>query len=158
MSPMQPMQSPDAGTQDLRTAAADFTWMVTRFATDTAGVADAIAVSSDGLLIAVSRPEDRASSERLAAIVSGLTSLAAGAAGHYGLGSLRKVIIDMEDGHLLVSSIGSGCVLGVVTAKDAKLGNVAYEMTLFGNRVGAVLNPQLIIELKNSVTAAGVTT
>ena len=64
----------------------------------------------------------------------------------------------MEDGHLLVSSIGSGCVLGVVTAKDAKLGNVAYEMTLFGNRVGAVLNPQLIMELKNSVTAAGVAT
>ena len=116
---MSPSQTPEAST-DLRTAAADFTWMVSRFAAETAGVADAIAVSSDGLLIAVSRPEDRASSERLAAIVSGLTSLAGGAAGHYGLGQLRKVIIDMEDGHLLVSTIGSGCVLGVVTAKDAK--------------------------------------
>lgn len=154
---MSPSQTPEAST-DLRTAAADFTWMVSRFAAETAGVADAIAVSSDGLLIAVSRPEDRASSERLAAIVSGLTSLAGGAAGHYGLGQLRKVIIDMEEGHLLVSTIGSGCVLGVVTAKDAKLGNVAYEMTLFGNRVGSALSPQLIIELKNSVTAAGVTT
>ena len=145
-------------TEGLRAAAADFTWMVSRFAADTAGVADAIAVSSDGLLIAVSRPEDRASSERLAAIVSGLTSLAAGAAGHYGLGPLRKVIIDMEDGHLLVSAIGNGSVLGVITSRDAKLGNVAYEMTLFGNRVGAVLNPQLIMELKNNVTAAGVAT
>jgi len=135
-----------------------FNWLLANFVRHTDGVRDAVAVSSDGLLIAVSRPEDRASSERLAAIVSGLTSLAGGAAGHYGLGQLRKVIIDMEDGHLLVSTIGSGCVLGVVTAKDAKLGNVAYEMTLFGNRVGTVLSPQLIMELKNSVTAAGVTT
>ena len=113
--------------------------MVSRFAAETAGVVDAIAVSSDGLLIAVSRPGDQADSERLAAIVSGITSLAAGAAGNYGLGALNKVIIDMAGGHLLVSSIGSGSVLGVVASKDAKLGNVAYEMTLFANRVGAIL-------------------
>lgn len=141
----------------LRAAAADFTWMVSRFAAETAGVVDAIAVSSDGLLIAVSRPGDQADSERLAAIVSGITSLAAGAAGNYGLGQLNKVIIDMAGGHLLVSSIGSGSVLGVVASKDAKLGNVAYEMTLFANRVGAILSPQLIVELKNTVGAAGAT-
>jgi uncharacterized protein len=143
--------------EGLRAAAADFTWMVGRFAGETAGVVDAIAVSSDGLLIAVSRPGDQAASERLAAIVSGITSLAAGAAGNYGLGPLNKVIIDMAGGHLLVSSIGSGSVLGVVASKDAKLGNVAYEMTLFANRVGTILSPQLIVELKNSVTAAGTT-
>ncbi len=79
----------------IRAAAADFTWMVSRFAAETAGVVDAIAVSSDGLLIAVSRPGDQADSERLAAIVSGITSLAMGAAGNYGLGALNKVIIDM---------------------------------------------------------------
>lgn len=141
----------------LRAAAADFTWMVNRFATETAGVVDAIAVSSDGLLIAVSRPGDQADSERLAAIVSGITSLAAGAAGNYGLGALNKVIIDMAGGHLLVASIGSGSVLGVVASRDAKLGNVAYEMTLFANRVGAILSPQLIVELKNTVTASGAT-
>lgn len=144
----------DVRTQDLRATAAEFTWMVTRFASDTAGVVDAIAVSSDGLLIAVSRPEDWASSERLAAIVSGLTSLAAGAAGQYGLGSLRQVIIAMEDGYLLVSPIGSGCVLGVVTAKDAELSHVGFEMSLFGNRVRAALNPQLISELKSTYYAA----
>ncbi|HEY3870906.1 MAG TPA: roadblock/LC7 domain-containing protein [Actinocrinis sp.] len=139
----------------LRAAAADFTWMVSRFAGETAGVVDAIAVSSDGLLIAVSRPGDQADSERLAAIVSGITSLAAGAAGNYGLGQLNQVIIDMAGGYLLVSSIGSGSVLGVVASKDAKLGNVAYEMTLFANRVGAILSPQLIVELKNTVGASG---
>jgi predicted regulator of Ras-like GTPase activity (Roadblock/LC7/MglB family) len=136
---------------DLRAAAADFTWLLNRFATETAGVVDAIAVSSDGLLIAVSQLRDPADSERLAAIVSGMTSLAAGAAGNYGLGGLNKVIIDLENGHILVSSIGSGAVLGVVTSKEAKLGNIAYEMTVFANRVGTALSPQLVLELKNSV-------
>ncbi|MBC3843504.1 dynein regulation protein LC7 [Streptacidiphilus sp. 4-A2] len=136
----------------MRTAAADFTWLLNRFATETAGVVDAIAVSSDGLLIAVSRLRDHADSERLAAIVSGITSLA-GASGNYGLGSLNKVIIDLEGGHLLVSAIGHGSVLGVVASKEAKLGNIAYEMTLFANRAGAALSPQLIIELKNGVGA-----
>jgi hypothetical protein len=42
-------------------------------------------------------------------------------------------------------------VLGVVTTRDAKLANVAYEMTLFANRVGTILSPQLIVELKNTV-------
>ena len=136
---------------ELQAAAADFTWLLNRFATETAGVVDAIAVSSDGLLIAVSRPQDPGSSERLAAVVSGMTSLASGAAGNYGLGALNKVIIDMEGGYLLIARIGSGAVLGAVTTADAKLANVAYEMTLFANRVGTVLSPQLIVELKNTV-------
>lgn len=139
---------------DLRAAAADFTWLLNRFATETAGVIDAIAVSSDGLLIAVSRLRDQADSERLAAIVSGIISLAAGASGSYSLGGLNKVIIDLEGGHLLVSAIGSGAVLGVVASKEAKLGNIAYEMTLFANRAGAALSPQLLLELKKGVGAA----
>jgi uncharacterized protein len=140
-----------AERSELRAAAADFAWLLDRFATQTAGVVDAIAVSSDGLLIAVSQLRDKADSERLAAIVSGITSLAAGASGNYGLGGLNKVIIDLDGGHVLVSAIGSGAVLGVVASKEAKLGNIAYEMTLFANRAGAALTPQLVLELKNSV-------
>lgn len=70
--------TPTEGTTpaDLQAAAADFTWLLNRFATETAGVVDAIAVSSDGLLIAVSELREHADSERLAAIVSGITSLA----------------------------------------------------------------------------------
>ena len=138
-------------TSGLSAEAQNFNWLLSRFTSDTAGVADAIAVSSDGLLIAMSGSQDRAGSDRLAAIVSGIASLAGGAAGHYGLGGLNKVIVDMEDGYLLVSAISRGCLLGVVAVKAAHLGNVAYEMTLFANRAGMVLTPYLINELKNSV-------
>lgn len=145
--------SEHAEPMDLTAAAADFTWLLDRFATQTAGVVDAIAVSSDGLLIAVSQLREQADSERLAAIVSGVTSLAAGASGNYGLGGLNKVIIDLENGHVLVSAIGCGAVLGVVTSKEAKLGNIAYEMTLFANRAGSALTPQLVLELKKNAGA-----
>ncbi|MCT9109743.1 roadblock/LC7 domain-containing protein [Streptomyces mirabilis] len=139
---------------DVKAAAADFNWLLNRFATETAGVVDVIGVSSDGLLIAVSQLRGKADSERLAAIVSGITSLAMGASGNYGLGGLNKVIIDLEEGHVLVSALGAGAVLGVVASKEAKLGNIAYEMTLFANRAGAALSPQLVMELKNTVGIA----
>lgn len=45
-------------------------------------------------------------------------------------------------------------MLGVVASKEAKLGNIAYEMTLFANRAGAALTPQLVMELKNNVGSA----
>ncbi|MCD0484114.1 roadblock/LC7 domain-containing protein [Streptacidiphilus sp. ASG 303] len=128
----------------------NFNWLLQRFATQTTGVTDAIAVSSDGLLIATSHSGDRASSDRLAAIVSGITSLAGGVSSGRALGRMNKVIIDMEEGYLLVSAIGAGCVLGTVTDKSTNLGTIAYEMTLFANRAGATLNPHLINELKNS--------
>ncbi|GAB2580479.1 roadblock/LC7 domain-containing protein [Streptomyces capparidis] len=153
-TPTGESSSERAEATDLRAAAADFTWLLDRFASETAGVVDAIAVSSDGLLIAASRLREKAESERLAAIVSGMTSLAAGVSGSYDLGGLNKVIIDLEGGHVLVSAIGCGAVLGVVASKEAKLGNIAYEMTLFANRAGAALTPQLVLELKNTVGGA----
>ena len=135
----------------LSAEAQNFNWLLGKFAAETAGVLEAIAVSSDGLLMAMSAGQERAGADRLAAIISGITSLAGGAARAYQLGGLNKVIVDMAHGYLLVSAISSGSVLGVIAAKTANLGNIAYEMTLFSTRAGAALTPQLINELKNSL-------
>jgi predicted regulator of Ras-like GTPase activity (Roadblock/LC7/MglB family) len=128
-----------------------FNWLLDSFTSGTAGVLEAIAVSSDGLLMAMSATKDRSNAERLAAVVSGMTSLAGGAANWYALGGLNRVIVDMTDGYLLITSISSGSVLGVIADRSANLGTVAYEMTLFASRAGGALTPQLIVELKNSV-------
>jgi uncharacterized protein len=130
-----------------------FNWLLESFTTNTAGVSEAVAVSSDGLLIAMSSIKDRANAERLAAVVSGMTSLAGGAASWYALGTLNRVIIDMSDGYLLITAISAGSVLGVIADRSANLGTVAYEMTLFATRAGAALTPTLIAELKNAVQA-----
>ncbi|TDC76795.1 dynein regulation protein LC7 [Micromonospora sp. KC606] len=137
-----PQLSPEART---------FNWLLDSFTSSTAGVLEAIAVSSDGLLMAMSAIKDRSNAERLAAVVSGMTSLASGAASWYALGGLNRVIVDMADGYLLISAISAGSVLGVVADRTANLGTVAYEMTLFAGRAGGALTPRLIAELKNAV-------
>lgn len=136
---------------ELSEEARTFNWLLDSFTSNTAGVKEAIAVSSDGLPMAMSAIDDRANAERLAAIVSGMTSLAGGVASWYALGDLNRVIIDMTDGYLLITAISAGSVLGVIADRSANLGTVAYEMTLFASRAGAALTPQLIVELKNSV-------
>ncbi|EWM67209.1 LigA protein [Micromonospora sp. M42] len=136
---------------DLSPEARTFNWLLDSFTSSTAGVMEAIAVSSDGLLMAMSAIKDRSNAERLAAVVSGMTSLAGGAASWYALGALNRVIVDMAEGYLLISAISSGSVLGVVADRTANLGTVAYEMTLFAGRAGGALSPRLIAELKNAV-------
>jgi predicted regulator of Ras-like GTPase activity (Roadblock/LC7/MglB family) len=138
-------------TVQLSPEAKTFNWLLDSFTSSTAGVLEAIAVSSDGLLMAMSAIKDRANAERLAAVVSGMTSLAGGAANWYSLGGLNRVIVDMAHGYLLVTSISAGSVLGVIATRSANLGTVAYEMTLFASRAGGALTPRLIVELKNSV-------
>lgn len=135
----------------LSSEAQTFNWLLDAFRSGTAGVVEAVAVSADGLLMAKSAASDHANADRLAAVISGMTSLAAGVADTYSLGGLNKVIVDLTGGYLLATAISRGSVLGVIADRSANLGTVAYEMTLFASRAGAVLTPQLIVELKNAV-------
>jgi predicted regulator of Ras-like GTPase activity (Roadblock/LC7/MglB family) len=137
--------------EHLSSEAQQFNWLLSQFAAHTPEVIDAIAVSSDGLLVAMSHTLDRASADRLAAITSAITSLAQGAGRIYNLGAPNKVIIDLDGGYLLVSSISAGSSLGVLASRAANLGNLAYEMAVFANRAGEFITPQLIEELKVSV-------
>src|SRR6476646_7887319 len=125
-----------ANTAELSQEAKTFNWLLDSFTSGTAGVLEAIAVSSDGLLIAMSAIKDRANADRLAAVVSGLTSLAGGASSWYALGPINRVIIDMVEGYLLVTAISSGSVLGVIADRSVNLSTLAYEMTLFANKAG----------------------
>jgi predicted regulator of Ras-like GTPase activity (Roadblock/LC7/MglB family) len=140
-------------TYQLSSEAQTFNWLLARFVSETAGVRETIAVSADGLLIAMSQNVARADADRLAAITSALTSLADGASRMFDLGVPSKVIIDLDRGYLLVSAISPGSVLGVIAKKDANLGNLAYDIAMFANRARSVLTPQTIDELKTTVTA-----
>lgn len=131
--------------------AQNFNWLVSRFTQTTAGAIAAIAVSADGLLIASSSELARPNADRLAAIASAMLGLANGVSDSHPLGLPDKVIIELERGYLLVCTISIGCSLGVLATKQASLGTIAYEMAMFANRASAVLNPQLIEELKNNV-------
>lgn len=133
------------------TDARNFNWLVNRFAENTASAIAAIAVSSDGLLIAKSSGLEGANAERLGAISSAMLSLSNGIGECHPLGTPDKVVIELTNGYLLVCTISIGCALGVLASKQASLGTIAYEMAMFANRASAVLTPQLIEELKLAV-------
>ncbi len=132
----------------------DFSWMLNSFVDQTAGVTDAIAVSSDGLLMAMSHSLDRDGAEQLAAIVSGLVSLGQGASVCFGFGGLQQVIIAMNGGYAFVSSISDGSCLGVVATSNCDIGQIGYQCGLLVERAGAVLTPELVEALQQELLAS----
>jgi uncharacterized protein len=131
--------------------AQNFNWLINRFTHDAGGVIAAIAVSSDGLLIAMSSELERANADRLAAISSAMLSLANGSAECCPLGPPDKVVIELAEGFILVCNISAGCLVGVLASNDTSLGTIAYETVLFIDRAKAVLTPRLVEELKRTV-------
>lgn len=131
---------------DASTDRHQFNWMLGNFVHQTHGVRDAVAVSSDGLLIASSDGLDRAEADHLAAIVSSMASLARSASRRYEFDGLKLIMIEMRRGFLLVSVIAGGSCLGVVADGDSDLGLVGYEISSLTERFGAILTPALISE------------
>ncbi|GAB2709798.1 roadblock/LC7 domain-containing protein [Nocardia thraciensis] len=128
-----------------------FNWMLTDFVRTTDGVRDAVAVSSDGLLMAMSDGLDRTDADRLAAMVSGLVSLSRSASRSYDFDGLKLIMIEMRRGFLLVSAIADGSSIGVIAGSDSDVGLVGYQMAVLADRAGALLTPALITELRESL-------
>ena len=138
-------------SQEVSSGVRDVNWLLDNFVHHTTGVEQAVAVSSDGLLMAASARLGRSEADKLAAMISGLTSLSLSASRLLGKGPLRQVITEFHHGYLLVSSISGGSCLGVVTPADCDLGLVGYEAIMLVQRMGALLTPELVVELKASL-------
>jgi len=131
--------------------ATNVNWLMASFVERTPGVDQAVAVSSDGLLLAMSTTVDRPAADRMAAIITGMRALSQGASAELQRGPVVQILIEMADAYLFVSSISGGSTLGVVANKDCDLGLVGYEITMLVNRMGAQLTPVLVVELKTSL-------
>jgi uncharacterized protein len=131
-----PAASPAAGDDR------DLDWVMSRFVEEVPDAAHAILVSADGLLMASSTsiPGERA--EQVAAVSSGLASLAVGAARLFEGGSVMQTIVEMEMGFLMLMSVGDGSNLTVLTTEEADIGQVGYEMALLVDRVGRTVEAQ----------------
>jgi predicted regulator of Ras-like GTPase activity (Roadblock/LC7/MglB family) len=114
----------------------DMSWLLDSFTEATTGVSHAVAVSADGLLIGASRylPPERA--EQMAAVVAGLVGLANGASRCFEAGALKQTVVEMNHGLLFLMSIGDGSALA---ARGCDVGQVAYQLTLLVDGVGAAL-------------------
>ncbi len=129
----------------------DVSWLISSFVDQTPGVVEAIVVSSDGLLMAMSKGLDRAGADRFAAVASGLIGLAYGAAGRFGGGRVNEVIVEMDNALLLVTGISDGSALGVVADANCDIGFIGYEMAVLVEKTGRVLTPELRAQLVSAL-------
>ncbi|WP_340384143.1 roadblock/LC7 domain-containing protein [Streptomyces sp. SS7] len=99
-------------------------------------VRHALVLSNDGLVAGASTGLRREDAEHLAAVSSGLHSLAKGSGRHFGAGQVRQTMIEFDEALLFVTAAGSGSCLCVLSGAQADMGQIAYEMTLLVSRVG----------------------
>jgi predicted regulator of Ras-like GTPase activity (Roadblock/LC7/MglB family) len=128
--------------------ARNLNWLVGNFAKATPGVAHAMVVSADGLPVAISERLDRQRADQLAAIGSGLASLASGASRCFGGGQVKQTVVEMQGGLMFIMAIRDGSCLAVLAAPGCNVGVVAYEMAVLVARAGDVLTPSLRAELQ----------
>ncbi|WP_149179434.1 roadblock/LC7 domain-containing protein [Streptomyces sp. TRM49041] len=151
-------------TQGLSSEARNLHWLLGNLVEEVPGARSVAVVSSDGLLLLSSDPDQqgrdsgaerprgpRGSSADLATIVSGIASLTVGAARLMDGGNVKQTMIAMAEGSVFVMSISDGSLLGVHAAPDCDMSVVAYHMALFVGRAGHVLTPELRSELRKSM-------
>lgn len=115
------------------------------------GVQQTVAVGPDGLLIVAADNIHREYADRLAAVVSGLRSLAEGGAHLLGNSGVRQVIVEFHQGHLLVASVRGRYDVGVRVSGGCDLGAVGYELALLMERLDVAMSEEIIRELKNGL-------
>ncbi len=118
----------------------DLNRLVTSFTERVPAVAHAAVVSADGLPLAASAGLPRDQADQLAAVISGLTKLVQGAARIFSGGPVAQAVVVMEQGTLIMMSLSGNSVLAVLAAPESDLGDVAYEMSLLGERAGPSLD------------------
>jgi predicted regulator of Ras-like GTPase activity (Roadblock/LC7/MglB family) len=109
-------------------------WLLDDLVNRVAQVQKAVMLTQDGLAIGASQGLTREDAEHLAALSAGFQSLARGAGRQFGGGQVRQTIIEMESAFLFVSAAGQGTCLAVLSAANADVGLIAYEMAVLVRR------------------------
>jgi uncharacterized protein len=121
----------------------DLNWLLQTFVQRTPEVSHALAISTDGLVLAhnYGLPRDRA--DQLAATGSGLVALLTGAARFFEAGAMISNVTQLEGGFMFCIAFSQGASLLVLASPSCDVGRVSYEMTDLANRMGETLTPAL---------------
>jgi uncharacterized protein len=122
---------------------AQFGWLIENFVESVPGVAHAVVISVDGILLTASAGLPRQHAELLSAISAGIVSLNIAAAKSLECDNVLRAIVEMDGGALLLTSIKDGSCLAVLAARDCDISQVAFEMNLLVDQAGRILTPRL---------------
>ncbi|MDG9701302.1 roadblock/LC7 domain-containing protein [Streptomyces sp. DH37] len=108
----------------------DLSWLLTGLVQRVPHTRSALLLSSDGLVKAA-HGLDTDTADHLAALASGLYSLARSAGIRFGSGGeVRQVVVELDTALLFVSTAGSGACLAVLAESEADAAVLGYEMAM----------------------------
>ncbi|GAA1415411.1 roadblock/LC7 domain-containing protein [Kitasatospora putterlickiae] len=120
----------------------DLDWLLENLLTNTPGTRHALVLSADGLKLCHTSGLGNDQADQLAAIASGLQSLAHGASIEFGdgTGGVRQSMTEFHGGVLCIVAAGEGAHLAVVTDEDADVGVVGHNMHGLIEQIGVHLS------------------
>lgn len=108
--------------------AQDLAWLLKGLAEEVPVIRGSVLLSSDGMMKAA-HGLDQAGSEHLAALASGLFSMARSAGTKFdGSKDVRQVVVELKSSQLYISWAGFNSVLAVLATGDADPAVVGFEM------------------------------
>lgn len=132
-TPAQPTPHVAAGTREEQLVAA-----LNRLMNDSQEIQAAALVTLDGFTMASALPEGM-HEDRVGAMSAAILGLGERAAAELGRGSLSQVIIEGEDGYVVLISAGQRAALTCLADHDAKLGLVLYDMRTAAEAIAGIL-------------------
>lgn len=128
MSAVSPNQAPDLA------------WLLRGLGEEVPVIRGSVLLSADGMLKAA-HGFDRVSAEQLAALASGLFSIARSAGARFdNSNEVRQVVTELKSSQLFISSAGFNSVLAVLAKGEADPAVVGYEMARLIKAVRPFLN------------------
>lgn len=97
-------------------------WLLTEFAGRVSQVTHAVAVSSDGLVVAATRTLGTDRADQLAAVASGLVSPLAGAARLLDADGVVSNLTELDGGFMFSMAVSSGASLLVLASRECDIG------------------------------------
>ncbi|MFB7632965.1 roadblock/LC7 domain-containing protein [Streptomyces sp. NPDC056149] len=118
----------------------DLSWLLTGLVQRVPHTRSAVLLSADGLVKACHGFEPDVA-DHMAALSSGLYSLARSAGSRFGEGSdILQVVVEMQETFLFVAAAGSGACLAVLAGREADAGVLGYEMGMLVKSVRPYLS------------------
>jgi predicted regulator of Ras-like GTPase activity (Roadblock/LC7/MglB family) len=120
----------------------DLTWLLDNLLAQTPQARHALVLARDGLPICWTGTLDETLACQLAAIASGVQSLAHGASDLFGDGSggVRQSLTEFGGGLLCIVEAGEGAHLAVVAGEEADAGLIGHNMNAMVERIGELLS------------------
>lgn len=95
-------------------------------------------VSTDGLVIA-SRLPDQVEEDRIGAMGAAILSISSRSGEELARGDMERVLIEGEEGYILIRSIGDDAILVTLAEKEVRLGMLFYECKLCIDKLSEIL-------------------